>query len=573
MPDTCPACGSPTRKSNILVLCCLATAFITAVVVVPFCIVPIGEKRMRSVALSNEVSTALEEVRRKISEKAFDIARDRLTLVTDRLRARDRDRKDLEAEIDEARRQLEEGINRYRAKVKASAERELRRLEEREAREKRTPLRGWHESQQKGVAHSTSSEASHGSALSRRPQKLDVGSADGSGAVRQGSTTPTKQAINSSFRLSDILDYPIVGPSRSTWRDGAYTGPRNLATQGYTPGFSLLRLGAGVSGVIRDIWAPIVMAKESFYDRHSQNHILWWDEIDDPNIAPDRDLRNWRLRVWTDCGDVADESCPPPDRLAIDLPYAAIVGGYFQPKPVSTFTICTDYLDCGYLVTGGGSGVVLSLRFPIPFSNGVIVQVGYLAGTRWVPYGAPEDVVYYRVSYQLGSLPPTPYSGFRLKTGRFVGCTAPGRDAVFIDEESGRGAIVFLWLSVYCPTLTCLEANMTFRTDGPNQDWQASATDDLIGVRGCVYFEQGRFLDRQAGCIYTDNRIASDTDDATVGEAYKVFTTDLVYWTNGCLGFMPYYVLPESITPPPGPDRAAVRLGYITALYYQESQR
>jgi len=346
------------------------------------------------------------------------------------------------------------------------------------------------------------------------------------------------------FTFKSLLDYPIVGPTRSIWRDGSV----GAVTTGANMEKHLLYLGAGNSGVVRHIWLTFGLVFT--YAFASPAYVVQW-ESGSPSPGPE-DLDSYRLRIYTDCGNVADLENPPASSLAVDIPFSAILGAYFSPAPTSSFEYNTDYLDVWLThdaVPDGGFGV--SVKYPIPFSNGILIQQGYLdVGGDWVPLGESDHTIYYYVTYEQGSL-PSHLSDFRLKSESWSGSNSEANPAIFMNEPSGRGMAAFLWMSAD-GTSGWLENNWTFRTDGSGDDvWQTAGGEDLFGVKGILYFTAGEFYNREAGCLYKGS--------GSEREAYFNFQHSPVYWSDGGLGMFPVSSGNEEIDE-----------GYITFLYYQE---
>jgi len=348
------------------------------------------------------------------------------------------------------------------------------------------------------------------------------------------------------LELDRLLNYPRVGPTKSTWRDGVDP------TDGATTDQYLLKLGAGVSGVVRTIWTGMAFA---FYPLGG-DPILWTGGV------AKTDFLNWRLRVYVDCGNISDSQItdPPEEYLDVEIPYAALIGAYFSPEPGSDRIVETDYLQINFQDTNYGKAIVFQFRYPIPFSNGVFIQTGYLDESEvWHPAGLSTEAHYFWVTYETGSLPPS-LADYRLKCSSWEGDTF-NDDAIFLEEETGSGVALGIWFSAYSDPdeygLGFLEANWTFQTDGSGEDvWQSSGAEDLFGTLGVLYFSYGQFLNRLDGCLYTDN---SDSEpNPSIVEAYKLFHRDPVYWTDGCTGFLPLY--------PNNP----LQDGHIHCLYYQQ---
>jgi len=341
------------------------------------------------------------------------------------------------------------------------------------------------------------------------------------------------------FSPALLLNYPSVGSSRTMFRDGE----PNIDSEGSIEDKYLLLLDANAAGVVRNIWFGL--------DSSWANPAMEWS-----------DLETWRLRVYTDCGTVNDLNSPPAECLDIDIPFAALVYSYYSPEPNITRTVETDYLEAMYLSydlpnESKATGVVVSFKYPIPFSNGILVQIGRLDQSIWVPYGSPNETLYSWASYEEGNLPSDPGDRFRLKTGRWDGTTSDPNGARFLDEPNGMGSAAFLWFSSSSLDADALENNWTFRPDGSEETlWQTSGAEDFFGIHNVYYFLLGAYQDRQAGCVYR-----SESDDPNLPntgvEAYRTFNTDPVVWSNGCTGFLPN-IYSDTLS------------GHITFLYYQE---
>jgi len=190
----------------------------------------------------------------------------------------------------------------------------------------------------------------------------------------------------------------------------------------------------------------------------------------------------------------------------------------------------------------------------MPFSNGVLVQMGYIdssgASDVWVPVGDDWERHYNYVTYELGSL-PSALEDFRLKGTHWEGDTDATTNAVFLNESSGRGLAAFLWLNTDGDT-NWIESNWTFRTDGTNNLWQTAGGEDLFGARSILGWNTGEFTARETGCLHKGS--------GEEIEAYFNFKHSPVYWPNGRVGFFPYN----------SDDSAGLIDGNIAFLYYQE---
>jgi hypothetical protein len=335
--------------------------------------------------------------------------------------------------------------------------------------------------------------------------------------------------------LQQILDFPVLGPSQTQWAD---LSAGNIADQ------YLLRLGAGVSGVVRNV---------EFYWLISMGRlgrILW------SGGSGYTDLKNWRIRVYVDCGDVADLSNPPAGALAVDLPWATLLGGEYGAEPAGERCIETDLFSILYFSDGAPDGVravCMSLRVPIPFENGVLIQIGWMNGNTWVPLAGTSDreFVYHECGYELGVLPAT-YADVRIKSRRTVATNAAPGDLTILDETSNAGWMIALWLAMSQANLQegCFESDPSFTTDRTlGTVWQVGGVESLGGIQQAYYFSLGPVLDRLSGTLQTQENHGA--------EIYSLFMRRPLRWTDGCSGVYPMLG-----------DAEGKYNGSITLLYY-----
>jgi len=140
--------------------------------------------------------------------------------------------------------------------------------------------------------------------------------------VSDADTISAQCDVDCSLRYSDLFEYPIVGMSRSSFRDGAHRpGVIDNVTTGWNQGKHLLYLGAGNSGVIRQIWFALGLTF-TFMVASDTTPVIWGGS----GSTGRDDLNNWRLRVYTDAGNISDVTSPPASALTVDIPLSAVLG-------------------------------------------------------------------------------------------------------------------------------------------------------------------------------------------------------------------------------------------------------
>lgn len=341
------------------------------------------------------------------------------------------------------------------------------------------------------------------------------------------------------FFPSDILlKHPKVGNTFTVMREGLHANSNNVT------GNCIVYLGAGKSGIVRKIWFACSLA--------------WLIPV--PTWE---DLKDWRLRVYTDQGDLLvddeyDTVTPPPDTDPdVDISLASILGAYFRGWPGDEH-IEANLHETVTLTWNQEHCIGITLNVPIPFDDGILIQLGKMIDGVFCPNYVP--LIYQWSIIDKGRLPDTissfvwPYKTWRLKSGSWDGATSVGNSAVFLREYSGGGQAIMLFFAGKNDegNASFAEENWTFDTGNPTAKWEVSGTEDIFGVRNIFYFLLGKYNGRLFGLMHKDTTVGN----AEV-EAYKYFTDDSLWWKDGCFGYLPCIGTP-------------ITEGHITCLYYQD---
>jgi hypothetical protein len=328
--------------------------------------------------------------------------------------------------------------------------------------------------------------------------------------------------ITTRFDRLDVLRFPCVGSSKSYVND----------VYGRTG--TLLNLGAGERGVVRTIWFCVL------------------DESAGWNTFGPLDV-NSRLRIYVDCGTVADPNNPPSDKLAVDLPLCALAGRFFVNRWTLPAVLETAIHEVGWSPTIAGwfnQEYSFQLRLPVPYSNGILIQHGKLVDGNWIVAPAYQ---WSWVGYESGPLPSDERGRYRLRSSFYHGTLTGEQTATFLNRASKAGFLVALFASQNAANGAAWEGNFAFKLDGdPNVTWQSSGACDLFGTQNS-WWGPGVAQGQYSGTIVK----AFDTNYAGVHESYRIFTTDPVNWKNGVVGQWP--------------NLAGITESYITCLFYERT--
>ena len=296
------------------------------------------------------------------------------------------------------------------------------------------------------------------------------------------------------FRPQDILNFPSVGTPRTAILEGADPEPG-----------AMLYHGAGVDGVVRNIWLIAVIAGPNWSD-----------------IAADAELR-----IWTGLGDVADRTAAPAEEPTCRINLKTLLGAHYDATG-PTAPRGNGILDMRKTPKGPVSALIMQLTTPIPFRNGVLIQL--FAEHPDVTPAALILPSYQVIEYELGSLADFPYADWRLRAASHSAVVPHGDTATFLNVPADKGMLVGTFVSVDGQADNLfLENNWAFRPDGSATDiWQTSGSEDLFGMEA-YYFEAGAFCADQWGCYYKD---AAQFQY----EAYRLFTKAPIIWRNGMVG-------------------------------------
>jgi len=188
----------------------------------------------------------------------------------------------------------------------------------------------------------------------------------------------------------DEILKPRIGPEQ-TQQFAGFEG----AEQRY-----IFYLGAGNEGVVTEAWAVLDVSE--------------WSAIKS---------KNYELRVYSDCGDVADLTDPDESKLTARFPLRFWVGGTYDPdEPAGDRIHAVDGLECGYLDPAVSKQVYIRLKLPVPFSDGCLIQLWTASGldTTVIPNQAElasPHCLYCWARYQLGSLSGLTNPQWRLRAG------------------------------------------------------------------------------------------------------------------------------------------------------------
>jgi hypothetical protein len=266
-----------------------------------------------------------------------------------------------------------------------------------------------------------------------------------------------------------LADYPSpVGAVRKCYhRDGDAGADPYLFYQ-----------GAGEQGVVRRIWCLFALS----------------------NML-ELSLSDYRLRIYTDLGNIADFT--NPGTPTADIPLDLLLGGSFGSRDAGSGDIDqrgAGYID-SYLDAQSGE---LVLRLPIPYSNGCLVQLWYDAGSG----SAPENTTYTIAEYDDGALPSFPYSTWRLKCAESTGALAYQATRTFLNVASGAGIVigVFGGFDSANSDFSFAENNVVFAIDGVAAAWESSSLEDFF--QAPYFWQRGTDIRPEYGTYYVDGSSA-----------------------------------------------------------------
>lgn len=327
------------------------------------------------------------------------------------------------------------------------------------------------------------------------------------------------------FTPQDILRYPSFGTQKTDFYDN-YSTAQHPTEPNY-----LLYLGAGKNGVVRHVFT--VGMTPVFTN---------WTQIND-----------YELRIYTGAGNIADTANPPSQYLDAQIPLGVLMGGVYDAARVKNISVETSIID--YM--RADSNVTFTLNLPIPYQNGVLIQIWQKSPSQ-VFTGLGK---YHWAAYEEGDT-TFPYADWRLRASTATGTMNLNQtEKEFLNEPSGAGMLVGLYSSFKpindsATMPDYLEANWSFYMDGSlTADWQTSGGEDIFGLNP-FYFSAGEKGDQYSGTTYWDV-------DTSISEMYRIFTRDPIMWRNGVRGTYPNAVLDTN-------GSIAILETNILALYYSE---
>ena len=299
-------------------------------------------------------------------------------------------------------------------------------------------------------------------------------------------------AADGYFTPQDILRYPRLGVQKTWWEDGRFLFGDNDST-------SVLYLGAGNNGVIRSMWMCGL-----------------------PNITNYTDLNNYELRIYVGAGDVADKTAPSSDYLTAQIGIGPLLGRVYD-NVASNYVVETPIVD--HLTVAGPKNMALTFNAPIPFTNGVLVQLwDRVADTL-------SACTWHWATYELGET-NFPYKAWTLRaqTRRHTIVNSAEYDT-FLTVPSGAGMLLGVFASfesqVDTVSMAFLEGNWCFQPDAATSEvWQTSGGEDLFGMEP-LYFDSGVHRNYNWGCTNITE---------TQAEAYRIFVRDPLIWDDGIIG-------------------------------------
>lgn len=301
-----------------------------------------------------------------------------------------------------------------------------------------------------------------------------------------------------------IYQYPYCGNTR-----GYAIDADNPQAQHY-----MLYLPGGTGGVVRSFWTLLPA-------------LGGWTDMLHPDLGQGVDIA-----IWADCGDVPLAQLSALDPAAQRMKLWHLLGGLFDEVGP---TEANPRVNRAYDLYFDGTSCALHWKLPIPFSNGILIQV--------IQNGAPIQVGCSWVHCEAGGMPNWEYKDWRLKfntlwdTNITYNDPNPPATVTFLDIADGPGMIAGIFSNGNAETgamPTWMENNWQFKIDGsPTVNWQTSGFEDLFGISP-FYYQSGVQLHEYLGCTYRPagtNKVAS----------YRIFAErDPLIWTDGIQGLWTY---------------------------------
>lgn len=274
---------------------------------------------------------------------------------------------------------------------------------------------------------------------------------------------------------TDVLSYPAFGVRKCFPRDLRHTDAGNLDPY-------LFYQGHGKAGCVRRIWFLFLL--DNTFVLH---------------------LQNYRIRIYADCGDVADFA--NPGTPTADIPLDLLFGGRYRlldlaangPIDQENMGPISCHFD-GDPVLNNGVSVVWEL--PIPYSDGCLVQLWYddLGGGGF----AAQLPTYSMAEYDDGDLPASPYEAWRLRSAETSGALAYEATRTLMDVESGSGLVCGFFAA--CDGATgpeYAENNVIFRLNGDEGNtWESSSLEDIFN--NPYYWSRGFRIGPRFGTFYAE---------------------------------------------------------------------
>lgn len=295
-----------------------------------------------------------------------------------------------------------------------------------------------------------------------------------------------------------VGNYPVIGPTKAHLHAGIdFEEP-------------YLYLGAGESGIVRDIWALILSPAD---DEGA------WSDLD-----------NWYMRVWVDTGDIADPTAPGTTGYAVSIPLAQICGTYERSAMVDKQIIETPWWTVGYAYNNGA--ININWRMPMPFSNGILVQFGVMSGGNWTV----KNPDYMTIHYETGKLPNTVYADYRLKSSGYHNTVAQISEtwtrSTLMTESSGAGVLMSLMCAGHGADWSFLEGKGFLMKEPALPEVRLCPGGEDIFV--CTPYYGGEYgiptLQNHWGVFIADANGESDNEF----EFFRHYKEPIIHWQNGC---------------------------------------
>jgi hypothetical protein len=307
--------------------------------------------------------------------------------------------------------------------------------------------------------------------------------------------------------LDIFNDFGYVGPPKTQWVDADSSRGDSC----------VFYLGAGNSGVVRSVWMSGT----------------GWNTLDS--------LCNYELRIYVGAGDIVNKSNPPAEHLCATLPMSTLLGVEYKRAGTDT-VVSTRMMD--YTLLSPLGTVALQLHLPIPFENGIAIQVWNNAWNAIVP-GVAEDsehgdlarviADFSWVGYETG-VSTSPYQHWRLRSASLLRHVVTAADTAtdFMNVASGAGKMVAWFVSVKDSSTIAAgdgapnwaEGNWRIYPDGAvGSPWETSGAEDLFGTNAYWYTLKERLTPNWGTTHFEKN--------GRFTEGYRMFYGDPVVWNNG----------------------------------------